>query len=238
MKIKWGMMMTDGRGKLGGQVASKNRAGAYVRTKVTPSNPQTASQGVVRSILSVLSKRWSGELTEAQRSAWVEASASGAWDKSDVFGDSRKPSGFNLFVGMNSIQYAVGAAQLTSPPPKVKFLIGTSLSFTADAGNPGVVNAVYNVEAGDYTPGTRIQIQATAPVSAGKSYVKNLFRDISYESISSANGTMDLSTVYEYKFGSLAGNEGKKIFIRVRQVVAGQATPWVTASAIIQEETP
>lgn len=50
MKIKWGMMMTDGRGKLGGQVASKNRAGAYVRTKVTPVNPRTTQQQAIRTL--------------------------------------------------------------------------------------------------------------------------------------------------------------------------------------------
>ena len=42
-KIKFGMMMTDASGKLGGQVFSKNRGGSYVRTKVTPTNPQTAA---------------------------------------------------------------------------------------------------------------------------------------------------------------------------------------------------
>ena len=238
MKIQWGMMMTDGRGKLGGQVASKNRAGAYVRTKVTPSNPQTQSQSVVRSVLAILSKRWSGTLTEGQRMAWVEASASGQWDKSDVFGNSRKPSGFNLFVGMNGLQYSVGASELTTPPPKVEFLVGTSLSLNAVAESPGAVTALFQLESGTSAPGTRIQIQATAPVSPGKNYVKNLFRDISFQAISSAGAPIDLSTVYEGKFGSLAGNEGKKIFIRVRQVVAGQATPWMSQSAIIQEATP
>jgi len=28
MKIKWGALVTDGRGKIGGQVASKNRSSA------------------------------------------------------------------------------------------------------------------------------------------------------------------------------------------------------------------
>lgn len=238
MKIQWGMMMTDGRGKLGGQVASKNRAGAYVRTKVTPSNPQTQSQSVVRSVLAILSKRWSGALTEGQRMAWIEASASGQWDKTDVFGNSRKPSGFNLFVGMNSLQYSVGASELTTPPPKVEFLVGKSLILDVSAESTGVVQALFELELGNSAPGTRIQIQATGPVSCGKNYVKNLFRDISFQPISAANSPMDLSEAYQNKFGSLAGNEGKQIFIRVRQVVAGQTTPWMSASAIIKEETP
>jgi len=47
MKMKFGAIVVDGRGKIGGHVASKNRGGAYLRTKVTPSNPQTGYQAAV-----------------------------------------------------------------------------------------------------------------------------------------------------------------------------------------------
>jgi hypothetical protein len=53
-KIKFGMMMTDARGKLGGHVFSKNRSGAYVRTKVTPVNGQTTAQTGVRAIFGAI----------------------------------------------------------------------------------------------------------------------------------------------------------------------------------------
>lgn len=238
MKIQWGMMITDGRGKLGGQVASKNRAGAYVRTKVTPSNPQTGAQSVVRSILSVLSKNWSSGLTEEQRKSWIEAATSGEWNKMDVFGDSRKPSGFNLYVGMNSLQQAIEGKSLTTPPAKAEFLVARSLSLAVAAGEPGTVQGVLDIEDGTPQTNTGLQIQATAPVSAGKNYVKNLFRDIAVQEVISGTNSLVLGTQYEEKFGSLTGNEGKQVFIRVRQVVEGQATPWITASAIVREATP
>ena len=34
-KIKFGAMMVDASGKLGGQVFAKNRGGAYIRTKTS-----------------------------------------------------------------------------------------------------------------------------------------------------------------------------------------------------------
>jgi len=37
MKTLFGAIVVDGRGKLGGHVASKNRHGSYFRTKVSPS---------------------------------------------------------------------------------------------------------------------------------------------------------------------------------------------------------
>ena len=65
MKIKWGAMVVDGSGKLGGHVASKNRGGSYFRTKVTPTNPNSTSQAAVRSRLTALSQAFRA-LTIAQ----------------------------------------------------------------------------------------------------------------------------------------------------------------------------
>jgi len=44
MKIKFGSIVVNGSGKLGGHVYSSNRGGNYVRTLATPSNPQTPAQ--------------------------------------------------------------------------------------------------------------------------------------------------------------------------------------------------
>lgn len=93
MKIKFGALVTDGRGKLGGHVASKNRSGNYLRTKVTPSNPQTAAQQATRAVLGSLSTAWSG-LTLAQRNSFN--SAVGDWSGTNIFGDIKNPTGKNL----------------------------------------------------------------------------------------------------------------------------------------------
>lgn len=59
MKIKYGAGIVDGSGKLNGWVASKNRGGSYMRTKVTPLNPSTSAQQNARGILGSLSTQWS-----------------------------------------------------------------------------------------------------------------------------------------------------------------------------------
>src|SRR5690606_4000781 len=97
-KIKFGMMMTDARGKLGGQVFSKNRGGAYVRTKVTPSNPQTLAQTIVRTNLGNISQLWNS-LTTDQIAGWNSAVEN--WKSTDIFGDIKIPSGKNLFTKLN-----------------------------------------------------------------------------------------------------------------------------------------
>lgn len=93
MKTKFGAIIVDGRGKIGGHVASKNRGGAYLRTKVTPANAQTSAQNQVRNLFTSLTQGWRG-LTQAQRDAWNAAVLD--YSRTDIFGDIRNPSGINL----------------------------------------------------------------------------------------------------------------------------------------------
>jgi len=84
MKIKFGALVVDGRGKIGGHVASKNRGGAYLRTKVTPVNPQTSFQNAVRNRLTAFAQAWRG-LAASQRAAWNSSVSD--FSKTDIFGD-------------------------------------------------------------------------------------------------------------------------------------------------------
>ena len=233
MKIKWGMMMTDGRGKLGGQVASKNRSGAYVRTKVTPVNPQTSFQSVVRQRLSSLSKEW-GQLTERQRLSWNEAANSGQWNKNDIFGDARRPTGKNLFTGINLVSLETTNTLLTDVPRKANFSPFTVRTVVANVG--GNVGVNINT-AEEPTVGTRWQVEATVGVSPGRYYLKNLYRFISATNqVAAGVKDLDVTDQYAARFGALqAGDVGKRVGIRIRQVLDGQTTPWESLSAIVGE---
>ena len=43
-KVLFSALISDMRNKLNGSVFAKNRGGSYLRTKVTPVNPQTVAQ--------------------------------------------------------------------------------------------------------------------------------------------------------------------------------------------------
>lgn len=57
-------------GSIGAIVFSHNAGGAYMRQKVTPTDPGTIQQTTVRAIMTTLSNRWSDVLSASQRSAW------------------------------------------------------------------------------------------------------------------------------------------------------------------------
>jgi hypothetical protein len=206
-KIKFGMMMTDARGKLGGQVFSKNRAGAYIRTKVTPTNPQTSAQAQVRSNLATLSTGWNS-LTAPQIAQWNGSVED--WASTDVFGDIKKPTGKNLYVKLNVNLLNSGQSAIVTPPAKIELpaLVDIAVDVTIATGTleidglPVFADGVY-------------QVEACAPVPRGVNFVKNKFRVISYETQATA-GVVDVSTAYINRFGSVANAEN--IFFRIRAI--------------------
>ena len=225
-KIKWGLVVTDGRGKLGGQVLSKNRAGSYVRTKVTPSNPQTVAQNLVRSRLTGFSQGWRG-LTEAARNSWN--AAVGSFPKNNVFGDSVTLSGAQLYIGLNAQLAAAGQTAIGTPPVPTGAAALLTLSGAASLGGTS-----FDVT---FTPdpvpsGMTMIIEATAQVSAGKSNLKSLYRQIATEAAAAASPS-DIYAAYIAKFGTLI--VGQKVGLRAKLVnnTTGEVSGALTAVVIV-----
>ena len=218
MKIKWGMMMTDGRGKLGGQVASKNRSGAYVRTKVTPVNPQSLSQSGVRANFSAVSALWRG-LTDNNRASWNEAVNN--WQRTDIFGDLKTPSGFNLFMRLctplqNAFGYVI-TAQYAPTPVEMPALSAVTATYVTGTEALDLVTTVENeLDLDQYV----YNIYATAPQSAGKSYVKNAFRQIGW--VEADAPSRDILDLYEAKFGTLPIDSNVQIRVQALSRATGQ----------------
>lgn len=223
MKIKWGALVVDGRGKIGGQVASKNRAGAYMRTKVTPVNPQTSAQTAVRVLFATISQQWSG-LSAAARAAWNEAVAE--WSKTDIFGDLKTLSGKALFQRLNNQAQSAGYAAVTSAPTKLEMVSGviTAAAMSTGSGTFSLTGAYAGADA-------RVQIFATPALSAGTTFVKNKLRQI-YSPVANALVEIDASDAYVNKYGNLTG--GENVYFGVKYVLPnGQASPMQIIKVLI-----
>ena len=228
MKTKFGAIIVDGRGKIGGHVASKNRAGSYMRTKVTPVNGRTTSQILARTRLATLATSWGGAgLGDAGRLAWNNAVD--LWKRTDVFGDLKSPSGFNLYQKLNNNLAQVGVAALTAPPQPAAITNWTTFSFVPD--NTGTM--VLTFAATPIPTGFAILIDGTAPCSPGMTNANARFRRVTSLAAAIATGT-DIQAVYVLKFGSIAPI-GDRIFLRATMVniATGQKGQPVQATALI-----
>lgn len=220
MKIKYGSFIVDGRGKINGHVASKNHAGDFLRTKVTPLNPRTASQTLVRSYIASLSAAWRG-LTAAQRTAWN--SAVSGYAKTDVFGDKKNPTGFNLYMGLNKNLKDVSQSTISTPALPAAVSTVTITNATAAAGTPALSITL----SGNIPAGTSAKIMATPGISAGINFVKSQFRQIDTKAAAATSPLNELSA-WNTKFGTLVA--GQKIFIQI--IFVNTTTGQSSASAI------
>jgi len=219
-------IVADIRNKLNGTVFSKNRGGAYMRTKVTPVNRQTTFQSAVRNRLTAFAQNFRA-LTADQIAGWN--SAVDNFKKTDIFGDIKTPSGINLYVKLNTNLARVATAQIDDAPLPGSVPAITSVSGTASAGG-GTLSIAWTP-----TPvpaDTTFVISATKQKSPGQSFFKGQYTDID---IAAAGGTSPQAVGTEYiaKYGDLI--EGEKIGIQLTAIntVTGQRGLPLTAVVVV-----
>lgn len=220
MKAKFGAIVVDGRGKIGGHVMSKSRSGAYMRTKVTGVNPQTSYQLAARNVLTSQSQAWR-DLTDAQRLAWDAAVADYA--KTDIFGDLRNPTGKNLFTRLNVNILAQGGTPISAPPalaPVGDITIG-AITCTD---TPTFTVAHTSVTAPD-----AVQVWVTAPVSAGKRFLKNRYRLL--DTLTSFASPINIQAAYTARFG--AQTAGLRVGVKLVPVSADGVTGIASEGTVI-----
>lgn len=227
-KLKFTAVVADMRGKLNGSVFSKNRGGAFVRTKVTPSNPQSSYQAAVRSILGGLAQGWRS-LTQAQRDGWNSAVSN--FTGTDIFGDIKTPSGINLYTKLNANLAEAGQAYISTPPLPQGAASLTDLRATADVSNAEieVTAGVGNVPADNV-----LVIRATSQVSPGKKFLKGMHRNIAL--ITSGQPLIvNVWASYISRFGTPVA--GQKIGIECYYIntVTGEKSPAISTDLIVQQ---
>lgn len=220
-----GVATVDMRNKLNGSVYSKNRAGSYVRTKVTPVNPQTVAQQNVRNRLATMSQAWRA-LAESERQSWIDAAVN--FPYTDIFGNSKTLSGFQLFVKLNVNLAITGTAQINSAPTPTEIpALAISALAADDSANTVIVTATTPVPAG-----FSLVIQATPNVTPGRSFVKNQYRQTQVFAAAAA-GPFDISAAYVALFGDPV--TGMKVSVRAFLIstTTGQAGIPVAATTIV-----
>lgn len=210
-KIQFGAVATDARGKIAGIVYSKNRAGGYVRVKVSPSQTETVRRALVREIFAANSQTWSTGLTAAEVAAW-NAFATGHL-VTDVFGAARALSGIGVFQKLNSIIQIAGGTAITDPPDDLSIVPLLTATVTATAGAPDVLSIAYTPTPAEAD--VKVQVFATAPLPIGRTFAKSGKRWLGVTA-SAAASPYNAAAAYLAKFGAMTA--GLKIGIWVNKV--------------------
>lgn len=112
MRVRYSVL-ADASGSFGGLVASHNRAGQYLRTRVRPTNPSSPAQIRIRTIFANLATAWA-TLTDDQRDAWVTYAHN--VPVTGVFGEPLTLTGHQMFVRSNAARMQAGLDRVDDAP--------------------------------------------------------------------------------------------------------------------------
>ncbi len=208
-KILLGATIGDARGSAGAITYSKNQFGSYIRQKVSPVQPRTARQTLVRQLFSDLSIRWGSVLLDSQRTAWLALAAVNP--VIDVFGNSQVLTGLQLFQRVNRNLQELGLPILDDAPADQSVNPLTTLSVAADsvAQTVAITFKPNPLAATDY-----LMVFSTAPMSPGKAFYRPLLRLINATGPATASPKA-VGGAYVAKFGAIPAGQriGVKAFV-------------------------
>lgn len=219
-KTLFGALIVDMRNKLGGHVLSKNRAGSFIRRKVSPSQPNTGAQALIRGIMSSMSRAWSGVLDNTERAAWVAFAA--LHPVTDQFGQNVILTGQQMFNRLNNVINFLGGTTIESPPASLA--VAAITAFTPLAAEGAGTFTLDDVLPATVGANERYVVWATKGVSLGKDSIDSLY---SYVAKFSAltTGDLNIASAYIAKYGVLDAGTKVGVGIRVQNIVTGASSP-------------
>ena len=197
-------------GKLGLTVTWQGRNGLLRRTLVTPANPRSDRQLVVRDLLAQQARRFDA-LTDAQQDAWN--TAADGYQSTPSLGQSGPLTGLQLFVRINCKLGLLGQDPVDAPPvsPQFPALAPRGLVITNTAGVVAVKLTCPTA------PGENTVLRASPPQNSAVRACRN-FRIIGICPAPVA-GSADITSLYMAEFG--AAPAGKRLFVQASTMVDG-----------------
>lgn len=220
--VKFGAGVSEMRGKEGGVIYSRNAFGSYIKTKVSPVNPNSLKQQAVRSLMGNLAQLWA-TLTAGEQAAWETLGAQVT--RINRFGDSLTYTGFSLFMRLNRNLSNLGVSAITVAPSLVTMpdlaiasltvaLTGTSMSLAFSPSTPGATFTLV--------------VYVTPLIYTGRKFVKNFYRLVGfYANPASPKNVYAEWTAY---FGTVLV-PGTKVFLKAK--IIENTTGWDSVPQVI-----
>jgi len=226
-KLVYGPIVSDARNKEGGVVFTKTRFGSMARRKVSPTQPRSSSQMNVRASFTALSKLWSDATMDNYRAAWITLADS--YPVKDVFGQSQKLTGHQMFVRINRNLDASDTARILIAPASLSAPYPGAITL-AKAGGPPITTLTYT-QATANTSGEKILIFATPGISHGVQNAGSRYR-LLLNVPDTGTGPWDILPQYIAKFG--APIIGRTIFIKAAMITRATGATSLHSSASIK----
>lgn len=208
--VKYGTIITEIKGKVGGNVFQGGTAGPQMKNKQNFGRGHWLGSGkltkadagrVIQSTgnLATVASSWRG-VADADRASWVTAAPN--FPFKNKFGQPYTASGYQLFMSVNTNLLAVGIALTDVAPVPITLLVTPSVSVTCDATIPTTYLLTVRVPA-DYA----LILYATVSQSVGRNLTAGRLKAIKVIQHSTLTG-VDVTPEYTAVFGTppVSGN--------------------------------
>lgn len=170
MLVQYGGGILDARGSIGGQTASRNRNGNYLRARTTPVNPRSSKQNKIRAVVQYLAQYWSNTLTQLQRDGWEVYAA--AITRTNKLGAQIKLTGFNHFIRSNTPLLQNGKTIVAAPPTTLTLPPGDPLFVCTVDEAAQQISVVFDAtEAWNTQTGGYFIVSMSIPKAAGTNFI-------------------------------------------------------------------
>jgi hypothetical protein len=113
--IKYGPIVSEARGSIGGVVFTRGRAGTAVRSRVKPVYDPTNARRAWSTGMAAIYSLWLNDLTDELRVSWNTLAAE--TDFTNALGDTHHLSGWGLFLRVNSLLHFASPLNTIVDPP-------------------------------------------------------------------------------------------------------------------------
>lgn len=220
-KLKFGSVVTEASGKLGGHVFAKQNGTAYIKTNTGQKNNTNIEAQKQKSNTNTIISLWS-KLTNEQRLKWNEAA--NLYNKKNMFGDNVVYSGFQIFNKLNQGRLIARNTLLSVPTSKMNY----------DEYKPCTISATTNellIQSSGYDADTFIVIYATPALQNGVTKADRYYKQIAATGATYLNAGLNLVNQYNAVFGGLVAGTFIQVGFKIVNSVSGWSNGIIYSNA-------
>lgn len=213
-QVKYGALVTELKGKIGGTVFQKSTAGFIAKNKQDAKlmnsiggslKMLSAKMGIQLSFVSKVAQAWAA-LTDVQRNSFVAGAVN--FPFKNKFGETYTASGFQVFMQLNLNQLFAGEAMFTTCPDKADSINPVSFTAAWDPSGTFILTPTIAPSANTYT-----KVEACYGSSKGRALNAGRLK-----TVFGGKGaiTIDIWNGYSALFGAFAA--GSRIWVRLTYI--------------------
>jgi hypothetical protein len=215
------------RGKLGPYVYARNHWGPLARIRPGARTMSSPFQDTQRARMKTVSLRWSNNLSQPQRDAWLAFAQT--LPPKHRLGQPYSPGGFCRFIACNLIAYKINGSFLDWPPANLDINQPTAILITAATHSPQLLTATLSHPS---SPTDCAILNATLPRNPGRHNPGMIWRPLTILTPPWPD-SQDLTAAYNANFGTLTAGKRIWLTLQLANPANGAVSTQLLATALI-----